>query len=563
MRLALCVVRGYQTQYARRSTHNEYMPQTILGIDIGSYSVKIAKLQRSFKSFEFVNFYERKIQYNELLSPEESISVTLQGMIDDFDLKWDQVICGYPGQKTSSRLISLPFGSLSKIEETLEFELEGHIPFELEVIQLDYHVLRSSKEVSDILTFYTLKQEFGAWIKMLESSRLDPKIVTVEGTEFLNLVCLGMVPPEGPYAILDLGHAKSNLAVCVGRQLNLIRSISFGGKNITEKIQKKLNVPPEEAERLKIEMGGIPLDEKEKMDELSLHVGEAMEEALEEFLISVRQVLFAFRDKEGKPVEGIYLCGGSSRIPRIDRYLSLRLKQNVAFIDPASFHFTQLEKVTAHRAVMPQALALGLRSVAAARMPRLNLRQGEFAFKGDVEKIHGTLRHVAIAVGLILVLGLSYFGIKYYFLSKRVKNLNARITEMVKQVLPESPKSPLTPASALRLLKTEANKMQDRTKKLSEVQGLLVLDVIKEISVRVPSRTEIKLDIEDLNIKGNRMSFSGTFDSFVTDKVKAALEDSPLIKDVKPGNVRKGLKEDEVKFEMTMDLVPPGEDHGS
>lgn len=539
------------------------MPQTILGIDIGSYSVKIAKLERTFKSFDFINFYERKVQYNELLSPEESISVTVQGMIDDFDLKWDQILCAYPGQKTSSRLITLPFGSLSKIDETIEFELEGHIPFDLETIQLDYHVIRSSKEASDVLTFYTLKEEFGVWLKMLQSSRLDPKVITVEGSEFLNLVCLGMVPPETPYVILDLGHTKTNLTVCEGKHLRLVRSISFGGKNITEKIRQKLGVPLEEAERLKIEIGGVPLDEKEKMDELSLQVGEAIEESLEELMVSIRQVLFAFRDKEGKPVEGIFLCGGTSRLPRIDRYFSLRLKQNVAFIDPSTFHFTKLEKVTAHRNVMAQGLALALRAVAAARMPRLNLRQGDFAFKGDVEQMSGTFRHAAIAVGLIFVLGLSYFGIKYYFLSKRVKSLNTQITEMVKKVLPEAPKKPLTPASALRLLKTEENKMQERIKKLSEVQGLLVLDIIKEVSIKVPSRKDIKLDIEDFNIKGSRMSFSGTVDAFITDKIKAALEESPLIKDVKPGNIRTGLKENEVKFEMTMDLVVPGGDHGS
>ena len=101
------------------------MPQTIVGIDIGTYSVKVAQIERSFKSFEFVNFFERKIQYNELLKPEESISVTLQGMIDDFGIKWDQAICGYPGQKVSSRVVTLPFGSLKKIDQTLEFELEA------------------------------------------------------------------------------------------------------------------------------------------------------------------------------------------------------------------------------------------------------------------------------------------------------------------------------------------------------------------------------------------------------------------------------------------------------
>lgn len=187
------------------------MAQTILGVDIGSYSIKIAEIERTFNSFEFVNFYERKIVYNELLKREESIAVTLQGMIDDFGLHWDQAICGYPGEKISSRFITLPFGNLKKIDQTIEFELEGCIPFELDNLVMDYHVLDTTKESSDLLVFYTLRDDFVNWLNFLQNSRMDPKIISIEETEFLNLVCLGMVPPESPYIIIDIGHTKNEL----------------------------------------------------------------------------------------------------------------------------------------------------------------------------------------------------------------------------------------------------------------------------------------------------------------------------------------------------------------
>lgn len=532
------------------------MPQTILGIDIGSYSIKAALLERSLKAFRFIQFYERRIQYNDLLSPEESVAVTLQGMVDDFQLKADQIICGYPANQVSSRLLTLPFGNLAKIDQSLEFELEGYIPFDLESLVLDYHVVRSAKESSDVLAVYSIKAPFADWLKRLQNSGIDPKIVTVESSEFLNLVCLGMVPPEGPYAILDIGHAKTNLVIGHGKQLGLLRSIAFGGKDLTERIAKKMGVPMEEAERLKVEMGSLRIDEQETIDDLSKQVGEAIQEAMEDLLVNIRQALFSFRDQFGAPVEGFYLCGGTSRLPHLDRFLSIRLKQNVTFLDCTTFHFTQLEKVSAHRVVMPQALALALRGVASARMPRFNFRYEALAFKGDVEKIGGTIRHVAIAAGLIFALGLSYFGIKFVVLSKRVQALNNQITQTVKTVLPELPRKLESPSQALRLIKSEENKIRDRTGKLTAIQGLSILDFLKEVSERVPSGEEIKLDIEDLNIKGGRVSLSGVVDSFeAPDKIKTALEKSKYMKKVTKGNVRKGVKPDEVKFEMTMDLL--------
>src|SRR3989338_8383808 len=157
------------------------MPQNVIGIDIGSYSIKIAELERTFQKYEFVNFFERKVQFNELLKPEESITVTLQGMLDDFGLKLDQVICGYPGHKVSSRLVTLPFGNLKKIDQTIEFELENYVPFDLETLVIDYHVLSATKEQSEILVFYTLKDEFSKYLNLLQNCKVDPKIITAQG----------------------------------------------------------------------------------------------------------------------------------------------------------------------------------------------------------------------------------------------------------------------------------------------------------------------------------------------------------------------------------------------
>ncbi len=338
------------------------MPQNVIGIDIGSYSIKIAELERTFQKYEFVNFFERKVQFNELLKPEESITVTLQGMLDDFGLKWDQVICGYPGHKVSSRLVTLPFGNLKKIDQTIEFELENYVPFDLETLVIDYHVLSATKEQSEILVFYTLKDEFSKYLNLLQNCKVDPKIITAEGVELLNLVVSGMVPPESPYAILDLGHTKTNLTLCRGKKLQSVRSISIGGQQFTEAIQKNLKIPLEEAEKMKIEMGGIPPEGEVILDDLSKQVGVAMKQVVDELVLNIRQAFFSYQDHSKTPVEGIYLCGGTSRMPGLDRYLSLRLKQNVTHIDPTSFHFSKLGKVASHRAVMAQGVALAFRT---------------------------------------------------------------------------------------------------------------------------------------------------------------------------------------------------------
>ena len=197
-------------------------------------------------------------------------------------------------------------------------------------------------------------------------------------------------------------------------------SITIAGESFTENIAKKLGVSKEEAERMKIEMGNLPKDEEEKsFDDISKQVSLAMQETMTQLTVRLKQVLFGYRNKDGESVGGIYLCGGSSRIPGLDYFLSDQLKLNITFIDPTTFHFYRCAETKSHRSIMPQALAIALRSVAGSKMPQVNFRRGKYAFTGDIEKIGGTIRHAITAGGIIFLMACSYFGVKYYFLSKQ------------------------------------------------------------------------------------------------------------------------------------------------
>ncbi len=536
------------------------MPQRILGIDVGSYSVKVAEVERGFKSFAFTNFYERRIQYNELLSPEESVAIALQGIMDDNDLSCDLVCAGVPGQDVSSRLLTFPFGSSKKIDQTVTFEMESHVPFDLEDIVLDYTVVWSTKDASKVLVVYVQKTNFAKALSTLQSVGLEPRYMGVEGIELVNLVNLGMVPPEGAYAIIDLGHEKTTVAICQGKRLAYVRAISIAGKTITEAIAKKLELPYDEAERIKIEMGHLPATEGEMVDDLSKQVVEAIRGVFDDLFLHLRQTLFTYRDTEGVPVEGIYLSGGTSRLPGLDRLLTDTLKQNVAYINVLDFHFCKLDHGEGNRHVIPQALAIALRGVAAGSQHDINFRKGEFSFTGDVQQLGGNMRRVIIAISVIMALALGHFTIKYYTLKRRLNKVQDDVAALVLQALPSTPKRSLkTTTSALAIIKGKEAEVRDRIEKLKEALGRSPLDVFKEISEVLPGRQEIVLDVSNLSITQDRASFSGVTDSFESvDRIKTALEKSKLLHNVTTGNVRKGVK-GEIKFDVNMEI---GEEEG-
>lgn len=531
------------------------MPQKIIGIDIGSYSVKVAELNRSFRTFEFVAFYERRIIENELLGPEESASLALQALIDDHNIVWDVACCGFPSQHVSSRILTFPFSSRKKVEQAIEFEVENYIPFKLEDIVLDYAIVSGTKDISKVLAFYAPKKDVAKLLSFLEGVGVDPHHLCVEGVEMLNLVNLGMVPPEGAFAVIDIGHEKTNLSIFHGKRLGYIRSISIAGKAVTEAIAKELQVPIAEAERLKIEMGQIPSVDDEITDDLTKGIVKGIKSAVDELLLHIRQTMFSYRETESAPIEGIYLCGGTSRLIGIDNYISGFLKQNVTFLSCADFHFSKLSHEEAHRHVIPQALAISLREVAGPGLPDVNFRKDEFAFLGDVEKLGGGLRRSAMVVGLILFLALTSFAFKYYTLKQKLDKIQNDGAELVLQAVPNMTKKTVsTTTGALSTLKGKQTEISDRIAVLSQTLGFSPFDILKEVSSLMPSKEEVTIDVEDMSINQDRVSFSGRTTSFETvDKIKLGMEKSGKFKNVSTGNVRKG-PDGKVKFDLTMEI---------
>jgi type IV pilus assembly protein PilM len=540
------------------------MPHRIIGIDVGSYAVKVAVIDRSFRSFALTEFFERRIQYNELLSPEESTAIALQGLIDDHGLVWDVASVGFPSQRVTSRLLTFPFSNLSKIDQTVKFEIESYIPFEMEQVVIDYAVVWQTKEASRVMVVYVQKGDLAKDLSTFATIDLDPRYVCVEGVDQVGLVNLGMVPPEGAYAIIDIGHAKSTVTICRGKNLGYIRAISIAGKAITSAIAGKLAVPYDEAERLKIEMGHLPMPEEALVDDTSKAVAEVIRGVISELLLHLRQTLFTFHETEGVPVEGIYLCGGTSRLPGLDRYISDALKLNVAYLNCTDFHFSRLDRADAHRHVIPQALALALKAAAGAG-PDINLRQGEFAFKGDVEQFGGNIRRIGVIIGLVIFLGLISFTAKYYSVKRQIESMGGDVSALVRQAIPGTPsRAASSPKSAISLIKGRETEIGDRIAELKAVTGTSPLDMMKAISNALPARSEFMLEVTDLSIAKDRVTLDGTVADFkAVDTVRQALEKSGTFTNVTSGNVRKGVK-GEVKFSLSMDVgTGKGEESGT
>ncbi|MDO8461737.1 MAG: pilus assembly protein PilM [Deltaproteobacteria bacterium] len=530
------------------------MPQKVLGIDVGSYSIKIAEIERTYKGFELVNFYERVISHNELLSDEESASATLQKLVDDFSLKGDMVLTALPGSLTATRVLELPFSNHKKIDSTIEFEMEGYIPFNMEDLLIDYHILSSSKAQSSILISYAKKSNLVKFLSIFKDLEFEPRFVGCEGVELGNLLKLGIAQPEGAYAMVNIGHTKTEISIFVGPHLKYTRTIIIGGKDITLEIAKSLSVPYEEAERIKIELGQLN-ENLEGADAMGQKVGEAIRKVIEELLIEMKQTFLSFQESNVETIQALYLCGGTSRLQGLDQFLSFRLRKNVSFLDPLDFPFNRLSDSTWCRPIAATALALALRGAMGGRFPDIQFRRGEFAFRGDVEDLQKVVQQVGLlAAGIVLFAVINFF-VSYSLLQSRVTSVRKEVVSLVTATIPETPKKMIErPQAALSVIGGKIQEIRDKKRKLEEETSLSVLKLLNEMSMIIPDKQNLVVDMDDLNIVGNKIRLQGRTNSFeAVDHLKEALTRSPLFRNVTTGNVKKGVK-DEIKFDLSLEV---------
>jgi len=524
------------------------VPQVILGIDVGSYSIKIARAERSLGEFYVTHFQELPVAIHDVLTPEQATAGVLTKFFEEKNWPYDTVVSSLSGYQCSSRVLEFPFNQPKKIDSALEFELESHVPFPIEDLAIDYLILEKSPNHSKTLSFYTPKAELVKFLNILTQSGCEPRYIGVECVDLAGLYLSGMLPPEGHYILLDIGHSKTNLCIMEGSELRFARTLAIGGKNITHEIARKLEIDLAAAEALKIKQGQVsPFESGDKL-------AAVIQEVVDELLIQIRQTLFAFYEKGGKKIEAVYLTGGTSKLAGIDQYLSTNLRLNVSPLDVLDYSYTRLSDADAARPIIAPSLALLFRALYPSKVNALNFRTGEFAYKRDIEMISGWSRQAAAMTVLVVFMGLLYFVVSLYLLGSHEKTMNRSISDLLSQGVPGLKKAPKGAQEALSLVNSRISETKDRLQKLEGGNELSALEILRLLSNALPPKQDLKLEVDDLNVASDHVRFEGRATSYeAVDKVKNSLEKIPQFKNVQTGNVRKGVQ-DEIKFSLSFDI---------
>ena len=322
-----------------------------VGLDIGTHSIKIAKLHFTPDSLELIDVSIEPMQ------PD------LGGVLKKLKeaQAFEAVNIALSGPATVIRDINFPKMGPEELKQALKFEAQRHIPFPLQEVNLDGCILKDDLPDNKMLVLLAaVRKEFIAQrIKFLESAGLKANTVEIDSLSLANAFNFNYGQEEGlkskAVALLNIGAAITNVTILEDGLPRLSRDIPIAGNNFTQKIADTLGVDFKSAEEIKL---------KPESEQFS-KIAHGLEAVFAELTQEIRISFDYYESQSASTVGKIFLSGGGSLLLGLKERLSGLMGIEVNYWEP--FKKVRLsasldpEKVKSLSAQLAVALGLALR----------------------------------------------------------------------------------------------------------------------------------------------------------------------------------------------------------
>lgn len=493
------------------------MPQTVLALEFDATELKAAVVEVAFRDHRILGLYREPV-----VTDGSSIAEQLQRFIAKHTLPTQStVLSALPGESATWRRLALPFRDRKRLDQTIPFELEAQVPFGLEEIITDYHVLRRVGDGSEVLAALVGREDLQIHLHTLEEAGLDPKVVDIAPLAALN--ALDLATKERPPNLVFIAGGGRRLIVALFRDGALagVRTVLIPAGPAASEPEA---TPPAAADIV----AGLVTEIRWTLN------------AMNEGPLEARMPCWFWGDGEAAPLlaqalgrelhleVGGFEAGPSRRLPQ-------PLNESVgAFVVP---------------------LGLALREVNAGSAIGVNLRRGEFAYHRMQDELRAALWRTAGLAAVVLMMIVGHTYAEHERLLARDQVLRAELSKVLAATLPDA-RPNADPVGFLRGIIDAENRKLGMLGDVVPIDGATAIDALRELAVAVPP--ELKIDIDEFTMDTGQIRIRAISDSYETvDALKQRVEERGYFAAVEVKNV-KSEREGGVSFLLQLGLGRAG-----
>jgi len=322
----------------------------LIGLDIGSHSIKLVEIDDSKKGMILKNFGIAYLPKDTIVEGSikemELAASTLKNLYKNLSIKNKNVATAISGFSVIVKKISITKRDELELESSIQEEAEQYIPFDISDVNLDYEILQSSgpekeesddseednssqdSDLMDVMLVAAKKDIIEEYESLIHLAGLTPIVMDVDAFALQNIFEISTGEIKGCYAIINIGAEELGINAIKDGISMFTRDSSYGGNQITEAIVSKFDVSYEEAEKIKL--GGTKVEDKDKA-------------ALEEIFTTMvsgwvqetgRALDFLSTTYPEENIEKIFVSGGACKIPDFMKYLEMETGIPVEELNP-------------------------------------------------------------------------------------------------------------------------------------------------------------------------------------------------------------------------------------
>jgi len=308
---------------------------SMVGVDIGSSSVKAVELQGKGTDLQLLNLGFETLQADSVVDGQimelNAVSNAISSIFNEHKIKTTKVAAGVNGHSVIVKNIVLPQMTEDELQESFAWHAEEHIPFDISDVNLDYHVMNRSDDAIHVLLAACKRDKVANLKQAIQLAGKQPSVVDVDAFALQNCYELNYDPQLGHVvALLNIGASTTNINILNGARSVFTRDATFGGNQYTSLLQKEMGLTFDQAEAVK---RGLPLPEGiEQRD-----IAPILDTVSDILALEIQKTMDFYRAtvEEGEAaVEKILVSGGGSKLKGLVEFLSRRFEVPVEMFDP-------------------------------------------------------------------------------------------------------------------------------------------------------------------------------------------------------------------------------------
>jgi type IV pilus assembly protein PilM len=307
----------------------------VVGLDIGSSAVKAIELKKSGRGFKVTAIGVEPVPPDSIVDgaiiDAGAVTDAVRRLLGSARFKAKDVVASLSGSSVIVKKINLPVMSETDLADSIQWEAEQYIPFDIQDVNLDYQILTPAAErqgTMDVLLVAAKKDKIADYTGVVSAVGRKTAVVDVDAFALQNAFETNYADDANKVvALVNAGASAININLVSGGTSLFTRDVGIGGNAFTEAVQKELGLPFDGAEDAK---RGLPVDGVRPEDvRLVLHA------VMENVLLEIEKTFDFFKATSASDrIDRIVVSGGASMVEDFEEALRERMGTEVERFDP-------------------------------------------------------------------------------------------------------------------------------------------------------------------------------------------------------------------------------------